>query len=95
MGTKSPHTVLPKVINVEGTGNASNQFNGEYLHWVTITERKYLQLPLWLRFCVNVSYGRNPTHLRVRIDAKDELQAYTRFNHIWSALQAIALREEG
>lgn len=60
----------------------------EYL--VTVTKRQVDKLPTWVREAGPRWFGRsNPRHVNTHIQAKDELQAMTRFYKLWAALISI------
>jgi hypothetical protein len=72
------------VLNVE----KSNWDEEAYL--VTVTKHQVDKLPTWVRNAGPRWFGmQNHRHVSTHIQAKDELQAMTRFYKLWSALTSI------
>jgi hypothetical protein len=73
-----------RVLNIE----KSNWDEEAYL--VTVTKRQVDKLPVWVREAGPRWFEAiNPKHVSIHIQAKDELQAMTRFYKLWSALTSI------
>jgi len=72
------------VLNVE----QSTWDDGTYA--VTVTKRQVDKLPAWVRSAGPRWFGmQNQRHLYTHIQAKDELEAMSRFYKLWAALKAI------
>lgn len=58
---------------------------------VVITAKQFRKLPEWVQPHINWMYPRNDDddHREIAIEAKDELQAMTRFKKLWAALSTI------
>jgi hypothetical protein len=57
---------------------------------VTVTKHQVNKLPVWVRNAGPRWFGEaNTRHVSTHIEAKDELQAMTRFYKLWAALISI------
>lgn len=82
--SKPPKKPKIRVLNIERTTW------DEETYAVTVTKRQVDKLPVWVREVSPRWFGEaNPRHVGTFIQAKDELQAMTRFYKLWAALISI------
>lgn len=53
---------------------------------ITITIKQLRKLPMWVQSQLHWIYDTNVRHCVVVIQAKDELEAFIRFNKLWAGL---------
>lgn len=77
----------PKILSIHPEPDYGGRDPDDPLSFhITITLKQLRKLPIWVQEQIHWMYANNSKHCYVVIRAKDELEAFMRFDKLWSGL---------